>query len=294
MKIAVLRTYTEDMARIWRSLEADGHSVLTFKYDELPHECHSEIVTMLRSGQPDLIVFIGAIEKYHEKPVPTVDMLKRFHEIAPMVHICPDSVEGVWEPILEEYAKEGVFDAQIGIDGYKGAPAGVVPMLAPVSWPLFKPKPWAERTTDFGFVGPYTGTFATAILRYGSAHSNANWYKNPTEEQRAEFLCDCKFVVNSAWDSTETKGHVTPLVSDVAAAGACLVESMNDATAEWFDRKTDYYEYQDFKQIANIMKLELGQPRAEAKAYAMSKKWGMMAPDFWDDIFFKIGLKVQA
>lgn len=293
MRVAVLRTYTEDMARIWRSLDAEGYVVSTFKYDELPHECHSEIVDMLKAAAPDCIVYIGAIEQYHKKPVPMIDVLKSFREIAPMVHICPDSAETVWRPLLEEYERQGCFDAQIGIDGYKAAPAGVVPCLAPVDFRLFKPKPWKERTTDFGFVGPYNGTFATAVLRYGSSHANAKWLREGSYDEVAAFLCDCKFVVNSAWDSTEQFGHVTPLVSDTAAAGACLIESMNDETSKWFDPKEDYYEYQDFKGVANIMKLELKEARAEAKAYSMHSKWNMIAPDFWDDIFFDIGLEIR-
>lgn len=286
MKITVLRTYTDDMTRIWGSLEADGHDVSTIKYDEYDQIRFDDMIQRVRADNPVLIVFIGALEEFHRRPVPNVDVLKRIHEIAPMVHLCPDSVEDVWQPVLENYAAAGCFDLQVGLDGWKQSSL-VLPMLCPVDFRLFKnPIPWTQRTIDFGFVGSYIGTFATTILRYGSAHHNARWLKEGTYEEIAAFLGNCKFVVNSAWDSTETKGHVKPLVSDVAAAGACLIESMNDTTAEWFDRKTDYYEYQDFKAVANIMKMEIGSERPAAKAYAMHKKWNSSyGPDFWGDIF---------
>lgn len=277
------------MERIWRSLEDEGHNVLScLEYDSRPHE---EIMGLLQHNAHDIemIVYIGALAEFHAKPVPSIDQIAEYGSIAPVVHICPDAGEAVWWPVLEAYKEAECFSLQVGIDGYKDTHAGVVPMLAPVDWRLFNPKPWNARSVDLGLVGSFKGTFATAILRYASAHHKARWVGNGTYEEIATFLCDCKMVVNVSLNSKEDGGHLTPLVSDIAASAACLVESKNDETKKWFTPET-FYEYEDFKGVATALKLELPTERPQEKAEAFRAQFlnHALHPAFWEEVIERL------
>lgn len=280
MKVVVLRTYTNDMERIWRSLDNEGHEVAScIKYDEMDH---GAVMDVLYDSKPELIVYIGALAEFHAKPVPSIGHIHEYGSIAPVVHICPDAGEPVWWPVLEAYKEAKCFSLQVGIDGYKDAHGDVVPLLAPVDKRLFSPKPWNDRSVDLGLVGAFKGTFSTAILRYSSAHHKARWMGNGTYEEIATFLCDCKMVANVALNSKEDGAHITPLVSDIAAAGACLLESKNDETKKWFNSDT-FYEYEDFKGVAALLKLELPSERPEKKASMLNRRFNDYKP-FWKSV----------
>lgn len=289
MRIIVLRTYTNDMERIWTSLEErDDTRVHTIQYDEVLFS-HIDIVRNVKTYKPDLIVYIGAIEQYHLKPVLSVERLKELREIAPMVHICGDAGDSAWAPFLEEY--DSIFNVQVGIDGVKNSPLkekGLV-LLPPISHNnYFHNKRWEEREHLIGFLGEPKSVDEQIFYSYGTAHPEARWLKKGTTQEIMEFMGNCKMMFNYT-RTLEQRNKVNPIVADIAMARCMLAETKNPVTDDWFKDGEDYYTFNDFKELSNLMNFVKGNDgKAKKAAELFNSKYDKHDEDFWPTIFSKV------
>jgi hypothetical protein len=296
VKIAILKTYTTDTDIYWKTLPKLGHGCHQFPYDHLPHSRHGEIVDGVRVLNPDIIIFIGAVEKSHGRPILQSTTLQNLSTIAPMIHMCGDAGDEPWWPILESYDRLGCFCCQVSIDGnfetpLSGFKNGIV-KLCPVDPDSFvNCKPWDERSVFVGMTGgighgergemmrsmmklPYV-----KAIRYGSDYQAV-----------ADFMGDCKIIVNHSMRGSGQGGHVKARVVETGWAGACLFESNNSHTRKWFSN--DYVEYLDVDDII----AKLNHFRNDASLEHLANKFNCTVSKqhhpkvFWHDVFEKAGV----
>ncbi len=298
MKALFLRTWTNDCEKHWLSLQCLGCEIATLQYDDLPHERHDELIDRAKEIAPDVIVFIGAIEQYHNKPVPRVDILKKFRDVAPTIHICSDASDYPWWTHLEDYDKNECFDAQISIDGNNECPIsgfknGLV-KLTPTDPSEFKPLPWEERTVQIGITGGMGHHERANLIAYMTASPDVQWLKNVSYSEMAAFMCRSKISVNHAMNGTGDKFHVKGRVIETAWAGACLMERSNLHTGRWFKEGVEYIGYGDFKDADKKVKWAKAN---ESEVQKMASLFHERVTKehhpriFWRDVFEIAGVK---
>lgn len=242
MKALFLRTHTEDCEKNWKSWESIGHTAVVEQYDNRPHSEHWKIVDLARHVAPDVIVYIGAIERYHGRPVLRPEVLKALRSVAPTVHICGDASDKPWWTWLEQYDRDECFDIQVSIDGNFDTPIaamtrGVV-KLTPTDPAAFPNKPWHERSTFFGMTGGAGHGERQMTLQALHTRAGLVWKRNLPFSEMGAFLGDCKLVVNVPMNGTGDSDHVKGRVIEAGWAGACLLERRNKWTYAWFPHET--------------------------------------------------------
>lgn len=298
MRALFLITHTADCENKWRSLACLGHQVVCTQYDAKPHDQHGEIVDLARSIGPHVIVFVGAIEKYHGRPVPTADVLCRLREVAPTVHICGDASDKPWWPYLEEYDRRECFDAQVSIDGSPDTPiarfkTGLV-RLTPVDPAPFAPMNWEDRTITAAFAGGRGHGDRAALIDHLKAADQRFIWHGPTDDYRemCRFLGRCRIVVNHPMNGTGDGDHVKGRVVEAAFAGACLLERAGSPTFRWFREGREVVAYRDAEHAAAIIS---SLSNEEAKGVAARLRARALAEHhpriFWRDVLARAGVK---
>ena len=290
MKIVVLKTYTDDTRIYWATLPPLGHEVTPLQYDHLPHDRHSEVIAATSELKPDLLIFIGAVESSHGRPILRLDSLKKLSDIAPMIHMCGDAGDEPWWDMLIEYDRAGCFVAQVSIDGNFNTPIsdfrnGII-KLCPVDPREFHPKPWNERKNIIGITGSAVG--------HGRRAEMMNFVSNLPETTRAQnlsyhdytnFMCNCRIIVNCPMRGSGKGDHVKARVVETGWAGACLFEAYNEHTENWFKPEVEYLPYWNLDEIPVLLNF----PRLEMIAKNFHEKVAKEhnPEKFWNDVFSK-------
>ena len=251
MKVMALITWT-DCENKYRSLQAIGHEVVTVQYDDRPHERHGELVDAAREIAPDMILFIGAVEEFHRRPVPRPDILRALNAVAPMVHMCNDSADDPWWPLLEEYDREKCFTIQLCIDGAHNSPIskfenGIV-ALTPVDFRPFRLVPWLERSINCGLVGGLGHGPRQHILSQLVNRGVATLTVGPADrcyDAMAAVMCQTKITFCHPMTGSGRHQHVKGRVIESGFSMSAVLELKGSPTSEWFMPGRDYYEYDD-------------------------------------------------
>lgn len=251
MKILGLTTFTADTEKNWRSLRCLGHDVAVHVYDALTHDRHGTLADIAREMKPAAIVYVGAIEKYHGRPVMQPDVLCRMREVAPTIHICGDGSDEPWWEHLVEYDRRGCFSAQISIDGNPQTPisemaTGLV-TLTPTDPAIFGPRPWSEKNIACGMAGGRGHGERANLLQALAGAKMLVWMDSAggaSYDALGEFLGRCQVVANCPVNGSGRGDHVKGRVIEAAFAGAALLERANPITRRWF-RLDEYFEYAD-------------------------------------------------
>lgn len=250
VNVLCLVTHT-DCENKWRSIEAAGHSVRVEQYDNRAHDRHGELVDLAKGLAPDAIVFIGAVERYHGRPVIRSDVHRALRDVAPYIHMCNDAADPPWWPDLEEYNRLGCFDVQVSIDGSRATPLaefdeGIV-KLTPIDHRPFEPRPWAERNRGMILIGGrginQRGGFVGEMCARGMTFLPGP--DGRSYEQFAAEMCDARVAFNFPESGSGQVSHVKGRVVEAGFAGCVLLERVGSPTADWFERGVDYLEYTD-------------------------------------------------
>jgi hypothetical protein len=261
MRVLCLITYT-DCENKYRSLQSIGHEVFTQQYDNRPHEQHHELVDTARSWRPDFILFIGAIEQYHGRPVPQPDVLRALNSVAPMVHMCDDAGDPPWWPMLEVYEKEKCFTVQVSIDGAPGTPIdrfenGMLE-LTPIDWRSFKPVPWEQKTIKLGMVGGLGHSERKATTEALQQKGLIDFRQGPigrTYDEMGAIMCNTKITYNYGITGSTQSMHVKGRVVETGFAGSVLLEKRGSPTKNWFEPGVDYLEFDNAEEAAQIVEI---------------------------------------
>jgi hypothetical protein len=245
MKILCLVTHTRDCEKFWLSLEALGHDVRVEVYDQRGHAEHWLYVN--QAERNDAVVYVGALEQFHERPVPKTDVLKAIGDRVPTIHICSDASEPQWFATLEEYDRRDVFAAQVSVDGNLETPIatfrnGLV-LLTPVDPRAFKPRPWQKREFGCGFAG--TQMHGERKVLVDAMGKRLTQIKGVSYAEMGRFFSRCRLVLNCPQNGAGTGDHVKGRVLEAGWGGACLLERRNPHTRNWFTPAVDYIEYDD-------------------------------------------------
>jgi len=249
MKIAVLTTNTNNLAPILDSLVGLGYDVTRFVYDEMTHDEHEQLPSLVEAINPDWVLYVGAIVEHHGRPVPRVEILARIGAKRLLVHFCCDGAEPYWWRQLQEYYDHGRFALQVNVDGVRNGPIGDrgFTTLCPVDAAKFRDLPWEERALWCGFSG---GAHAGRpdivyplrdrdLLTYRARDPSGSYasYRN--------FIEQCRVGLNVASTGGGIGGpHVKHRAGgELPAAGCLVLETKGSPLADWFDAGEDYLEY---------------------------------------------------
>lgn len=295
MKVAVLTTHTPNTVPVYGSLLPLGHQLEVFTYDKMEHAEHWALPGKIAEFDPDFVVMIGAIEKYHVLPVVKIPVLQKIAEDYKIVHLCFDAADRPWWPYLEEYHRAKCFALQVNIDGVKRGPIGEfgLTLLTPVDPAIYAPKPWRERATLLGFAGSkgHGSRCDTldGLLLYGLVRQLAERYVE--QDAFINFMTSCKGVINHPMTGSGRSLHVKGRVIETALAGAVLFEAIESPTCEWFEPDVDYVGYSNLKDVSRGLAWMIECPE-EAEAMAARLRAKVLVEHspaaFWNKITSRI------
>lgn len=297
MRFTVLTTGTNNTQTVYNSILRAGHELSIVIYDEMPE--HSGLCGVVERTGPDIIVFFGAIEHMHGKPVPRVDQLAAVGELAPMVHLCFDGAEPLWWPQLQKYYDFGKFALQVNIDGVRTGPIGEfgITLLCPIDpEPFGDPPPRATRPVRLGFGGNKHGAARQAILGELTALNVIKYRPRDSDGLGGyvEFLKSCR----SAWNFPQTGGgtgstHVKARTLEAALAGCLLLEQCGSPLEDWFTPGDDFVSYSDAPHVERLLKrIDADPVRYDAVAAHMRQRVlrEHNPSAFWKRVLTRLGM----
>lgn len=257
MKVLFLLTHTPNCEPFWRSLEALGHEVHAEQYDNRPHDKHGELIELADKLLPDFIVYVGAYEPSHGRPVPTIEILKGLRNVAPLILLCGDAADHPWWPVLEKYHQEQCFDVIVGMDGgdspIQSFPEGLT-LLTPLDPRPFSPQPWESRDIRFGMVGGrgHRQGAIESLSNRGILHFSQGPIGR-TYAEMAAIMCRTKVTLCCGLTGTGSHMHVKGRMIEAGFAGSVVLEMRSSPANKWFKPGIDYLEYDDVDHVISIM-----------------------------------------
>lgn len=298
MRALVFVTFTDCENKV-KSLEAAGYEVHQFQYDKLPHEQHHKLIEEVRRLSPDFSVLIGAIEGPNHF-VPRPNILQEIRALVPFIHMCNDAADPPWWPFLDMYNREGCFDAQVAIDGMGGPIAsyknGLV-LLTPIDHRPFKPVEWQYRKHKVGMMGNspghgQRGAIVNGLIQRGLVNFHHGWLDIRPYSEYANFLSDCKCVLNHPMTGSGQYKHVKGRVIETGFARSCLLEPIGSPAANWFVPGVDYLEYEDNVNAAADVILTTSEDRmwecAQCLNVSVAERHNPFV--FWKKVLNKVGV----
>jgi Glycosyl transferases group 1 len=299
MKIYVLRTWTADCEPKIRSLQSIGHEIHEERYDDRPHDRHMELLERAKQIQPDVIVYIGAIEQYHSKPCPSRDVLKRLDDFRPVIHLCGDGSDEPWWPLLQDYIDHETMTLQVNMDGNKCCPLkstsrGMIALSPLPTDPYGQLVEWDHRLFA-GTAGSFGSTERLNLVNRLKQEPDFNFFdrdpQNTSYDDMAAYLCNLKIVVNVPTRGSGQGVHVKGRVVETGLAGACLLERRNDVTSQWFIPGVDYMEFDDPEHCAQQLawaRENEGRIQAMARSFYMQVHKRHHPRVFWSEVFRRV------
>lgn len=299
MKITVLTSGTNNTPPLYEPLRDLGHDLTVIVYDAMTHSEHRNIPFAIDRAAPDWVLYIGAIEEHHGKPVPNVNVLADIGSSHPLVHCCCDGAEPYWWRQLERYYDRGRFALQVNIDGVRIGPIGDrgLTLLCPVDTTKYRNVPWKKRKNLCGFSGGLHAGRAAIIMPLEKRGLLARRDRNVDDDQSAyrKFNEDCCVGINAAHTGGNTgQLHVKFRAGgELPAAGCLVLETKGSPLGDWFEADKDYLQYGSVEEAAaKIVWVRSNMEEAEAMAARMRKK--VIAEHspaaFWSQVMDRIGL----
>lgn len=275
-------TYTPNNDVWVGSLECCGWEVVRELYERKEY-APGQMVQIARDCNPDLIVWVGALTRH-----PAPEVLRGLRGVAPMVLLCGDLSDDGWKNEAHHLLHHECFDLYISMDGF--ASPGFVPKLTPVDTRPYLPKYWNERTTPCGFYGGYDTERYNTIPAVGAVHAGFPL----SYKELAEFMCNCKTIVNTPRSGSDNSDHVKGRVVETGFAGAVLLERRNHATSQWFRPGIDYVEYLNPTDGHHRLQWLMERPE-EAQEIAASLHQRVVTEHspaaYWGDICSRLNIK---
>lgn len=299
MKIVVMTTGTNNTLPLYSSLSDLGNVISVLTYDEIKREEQRSIPWLVAKAKPDAVVYIGAIEEHHGKPVPSVDILGAIGAERPLIHICCDGAEPYWWLQLDRYYDRGRFALQVNIDGTRTGPIGDRGMttIPPTDLSKFENRPWDQRSRLCGFSG---GIHAGRPDVLFPLEKMGLLDRRPRDEVGSyedylRYLGSFRAGINAARTGGCVGGlHVKYRASgELPGAGCLVIETAGSPLSEWFVPGVDYVEYGTVEEAATRIRWARDEPiAAEAMALRMRAKVAEEHSPaiFWGQVFDRAGL----
>lgn len=298
MRALVFVTFSDCENKV-KSLEAAGHEAHQFQYDKLPHDQHQRLIDEVIRINPDFAVLIGAIEGINHN-VPRPGILQSIRSRVPFIHMCNDAADPPWWPFLDMYDREGCYDVQVAIDGMGGPIAsyknGLV-LLTPIDTRPFNPMPWHDRKVKVGMMGNSPGhgargAIVNGLMQRGLVQFHHGWGAIRPYFEYANFLSDCKAVLNHPMTGSGKYQHVKGRVIETGFAQACLFEPKDSPASKWFIPGVDYLEYEDNVNAAADLCMSADEEKMQLVAENLHTvvKQKHNPAKFWETVLLKAGV----
>jgi hypothetical protein len=298
MHVLVLTPDTNNTKPIYQPLLQLGHELVVIRYDCRDRVYHNEIVETTKKLAPDWILYLGAMEKHHQKPIPSVDVLKKIGEVAPMVNLCCDGAEPDWHEQEKRYEDSGAFKLQVNIDGVRTGTIGErgLTLLYPGDLSLMRGV-HADREVCCGFGGhcymAERNIFINELVERKVLSYRARDDKPDSYQEYLRFIGGCRAVLNYSVSGSGLRQHVKARVIESAVMGCCLLELRGSPSAMWFVPGEDYLEYKGADEATERIEW-VRSHQAEAAMIALSLQRKVFehhsVPVFWSQVLERVGL----
>lgn len=239
------------------TLQAGGYKALGWPRERVAMD--DDMIRHAENFGPDMILFTSAWEGLF---CPTNATLAKLNTMAPVVHMLHDASDYPWWPQLAQFEIDKCFAATVNIDGGLYWPGGSkwdrepisngVTVLTPVD-----PRPYQQtqitrvrdRMYALGYAGNRGGPIRSFLTeQVGRAIPSFVCRMREESPQTyfhyAEFLKQCRVVINVPWSGSNSAQHVKGRVVETGFAATCLLEWRNDNTRQWFTPRFHFEEYQ--------------------------------------------------
>src|SRR3990167_9808604 len=269
MKALFVITRTNEMHKHMDSFTClDGNEVSHYMYTferkrpgwATGEELDKQVYEAVGIYRPDFMVYVGTCGGN----IPSPQVFRKIrHELCPTVHFCSDAADPPWWPLFNEYEENHSFNVQVALDGPVEWPLRKtgISALTPLDPAVFHPKPYDERTVEFGFAGDPGGIAIVEGKPVGRALLSEPMLKNglkvrerdrrtgdleigrKTYQEAADFLCDTKITPNFPGTGSWTRMHVKGRVVEAGWARTALLEKIGSPAASWFEAGADFLEW---------------------------------------------------
>lgn len=211
-----------------------------------------DILDSIVDSDPDVIFYIGAAT---ERGTPTVELFKKLRDRAPTIHICCDSGDQPWHPLIDRYRANSCFNLQVGIDGVHSAPVDLV-TTTPID-----PRPFPESPTrklrPCGFSGGIGNKGPRHDIVRGLENDGAvTVRKRDTVGGYAEhvrFMSESRVVLNTSWSGTGAVHQVKGRVIEASLAWSAALEHVQSPAHNIFPSSA-LYPYENKKEAFHIIR----------------------------------------
>lgn len=274
---------------------AEGHpGIEVVVKDYFVSDVDNQITEWAAHHQPNVIIWLGVCGSVNQ-PRPLTFWLLRKSGIKTIM-LCPEASHPDWDAVIETFRTQESFDLIVNLDG-KAFPYGMTTLAIYDQRPYAKaPIPWAERKYDVGFCGGvgFIGTMRQKLISHFRNVKSCIFMEFPftercgTYQDYADFMMNCRVIINSAGSSGDKSKHVKGRVIEAGLAGCALVEEEGSPIDEWFSQGT--YELFSHPVQAEMLVLDLlaNPERAQVQAtklflevrekYSPQKIWAQVLP----------------
>lgn len=299
MRVLYLRTTTfqcDPHVGSILQLEKDRKDIEVVVRDYFVEKVDLEITEWAAFYKPDVIVWLGVCGGPHQ-PSPNTFLLMRQSGIKTIM-LCPEASHPDWHALIQTFITEKSFDLIVNLDGTPSDTAFTTLAIYDQR-PYANPKPWSERSVDVGFCGGCGGpdTMRKRLLEHLKGSKNFKFVEAPfvdvpgTYQTYADFMMDCKIIVNSAGSSGDKSKHVKGRVIEAGLAGCTLLEEEGSPITKWFNGSCylSFSDPQNCEDIAGYL-LGIGSGDAQRTAANLSRHVrALYSPEvLWEQIFAKI------
>lgn len=220
------------------------------------------ILEKAKAVRPRVIFYIGAVRGTGIPETATFYALRR---VAPLVLICSDAADKIWQDALLEYRKQDCFDLTVSIDGAGTGFADHV-TVTPVD-PRFFADPAPARDIRCGFSGGWGSRHALDYDNHGAAYRGRVIHvlekhglltarrREPTGPYQAhiDFVRRCQVLLNVSLAGDGVHHQVKGRVLEAGWAGCALLESAGSPAIDLYPPDS-LFVYENLEQALEILR----------------------------------------
>ena len=221
-------------------------------FDTTGRNRDKKILRAAERSSPDIIFYLGGNSG---SGLPEAETFKKLRENSKIVHLCCDSDDRQWWPMLDFYREHQCFDLQVGTDGPTDAPVDLS-TLTPVN-PAFY-KDIVPKDIRCGFSGQTGGQRSSILDSLGGLVASVQRTFSEDKDSipytaYARFMRRCKMALNFAWTGSGNRFHVKFRVLEAALADAALIEMEGSPAVKWFPHGS-FFLYKDSVDAEHIIR----------------------------------------
>lgn len=257
------------------------------------------ILEQARQFMPTHVVWLGVCGGAYETRKETFKELRRN---ARTIALVPEASHPDWDRLIQTFYDYDCFDLIVNLDGNsawndRGMGLTTLAIYDQRPYAKYRDFEWRKRPIDVGFCGG-SGSFGTMRqkltdhLREAGVLTELRFVDIPgTYQVYADFLMNCKIVVNAAGSGNDRSLHVKGRVIEAGLAGCCLLEQSDSPTWQWFGVGS-FFEFTDPEHcqwlINDLLKGSADRALCAAENLAREVRTNYSPEKLWGQIFERV------